>query len=156
MPNALLIYLQDHLAGSEFAVSLLSDLAKQTSHQRLAEFSQTLLTEIESDRIVLQNLIEEQQGSTNTLKNTLAWFTQKLGQFKLNLDETHGQFEALELLSLGITGKLALWTALEKVPGMITHLHPTHLMNLQSRARDQFTQVEQFRLQLAVAALNES
>lgn len=42
-----------------------------------------------------------------SLKDATAWVAQKVGRSKLTLSESIGTFEAIEMLTLGVVGKLA-------------------------------------------------
>ena len=58
MSFALGTYLEDHLAGSQYALDLLQDLRGQTADLNLAQFATRLQSEIESDREILQTIAD--------------------------------------------------------------------------------------------------
>ena len=149
MADPLAVYLQDHLAGAKFAISLLEDLSAQTPDSNVARFSAELLAQVEVDRSALQELVERIAGDTSTLKEAAAWVAQKAGRFKLTLNEPLGTFEAIEMLCLGVQGKLALWNALHAVRESDNRLDRLNLDELISRAITQHEQLEDVRLQLA-------
>lgn len=149
MADPLAVYLQDHLAGAKSAISLLEDLSAQTLDSNVARFSAELLAQVEVDRSALQELVERIAGDTSTLKEAAAWVTQKAGRFKLTLNEPLGTFEAIEMLCLGVQGKLALWNALHAVRETDNRLDRLNLDELISRAITQHEQLEDVRLQLA-------
>lgn len=153
MAHPLVTYLQDHLAGAQFAVSLLKDLSEQGLDPDVARFSKQLLAEVEADRVVLQDCADRIGGETITLKEAAAWVAQKVGRFKLTLNEPIGMFEAIEVLSLGVLGKLALWNALNTIQETDDQFGGINLDELSSRALTQHGQLEELRLKLAASAL---
>src|ERR1044072_26690 len=86
MSDALATYLEDHLAGAAFAVTLLETLRDDHANEPLGRFAAELLGGLEADRAGRRPLAG--------LPGPLA------------------PFEATETLALGIQGKLALWRAL--------------------------------------------
>jgi hypothetical protein len=54
--------------------------------------------------------------------------------------------EGLETLALGIQGKLALWRSLATLRDVVPPLKTLDLARLQSRALEQFEQVDRLRL----------
>ena len=147
MTAPLIAYLQDHLAGAKFAVTLLRDLSEQDAPHRV--FAAKLLHEVESDRAVLEEFVTQIGGDTSTLKEAAAWVSQKFGRLKLALDEPLGVFEAIEVLTLGVLGKLALWTALQSLSAADTRIESLDLANLIIRAQTQHAELESLRLKLA-------
>jgi hypothetical protein len=66
MEDPLTTYLQDHLAGAMFAISLLQDLTKEELKPNLARFFSRLLEEIEADRVALNQLVDRVGGDPAT------------------------------------------------------------------------------------------
>lgn len=151
MSDSLATYLQDHLAGSNFAVELLEFLRDQHTGEPLAGFAAELLTEIQHDREVLQGIVHQAGGSGSLLKDAATWLGEKVSRLKLSRD-AFGTFEALEALTLGIAGKLALWRALAKIADSDIRLRGVAFDQLAERAQDQFARAEERRLQAARAA----
>lgn len=114
------IYLNDHLAGATGGVELARRL--RASNRDDAVFGETLgrvCAEIEADRTVLEQVIEELGYSRSKVKPAAAWAAEKLGRLKLN-----GQLRGysplsrlieLEGLLIGITGKIGLWQTLTEL-----------------------------------------
>ena len=77
-------------------------------------FIEAILAEISEDRDTLKRLAEEIGDGHSTLKELGAWLTEKMSRFKLGAgaNDPFEEFEALEFLSLGILGKLSLWSQL--------------------------------------------
>lgn len=153
MPDQLATYINDHLGGAEFAISLLNDLRDQSADKRIAIFAAEILPEIEADREALQGFSKEHGQGHNVVKETAAWLVQKMSRIKLSPDDQLGAFEALETLCLGIQGKMALWNALAAVKPFDARLSTLDLEVLTARAQEQHTRAEKLRLQIAPSAL---
>lgn len=130
--HALEVYLKDHLAGSvagrELAARTMPDIA----------------LEIEEDQIILESLMGELGISPTRSKGFALWLAEKLSRPK----QPEGLF-ALEMLALGIQGKIALWRALEQVADTEPHVGALDLDHLIQRAEHQFAEVERERLRKA-------
>jgi hypothetical protein len=116
----------------------------------------SLREEIEQDQQVVKSLLRSVGGQESKLRKAAAWVTEKVGEAKLELDDTgNGQLrllEGLETLGLGIQGKLGLWRALSAASSHEPELGALDLPRLERRALDQFARVEAQRLQVARAA----
>jgi len=149
-------YLNDHIAGSVAALELLDHLiARREAADR--QLLATLRSQIQEDQQVLIQLLQDLGGKESAVRKAAAWLTEKLGQVKLQIDDSGSgelrTLEALETLALGIQGKLALWRSLASVRDLIPQLGSLDYSRLQSRAIDQFNQVDRLRLQAARRAL---
>lgn len=153
MTESLVTYLQDHLAGARFAVTLLGDLSAQENAPDVARFAAELLSQIEADRAVLEGVLHAEGHESSAVKEAAAWTAQKASRMKLSLAEPLGRFEAIEMLTLGVLGKLALWTALREVPQLELTLENFSLEELIRRAESQAELLETWRRKLAVEAL---
>src|SRR3954462_12690160 len=105
------IYLHDHQGAAQSAVELFKAWIDQQGDEPLGAFANEMLTEIEADREVLGRLIVTVGEGGHTVKEAAGWFAEKAARFKLR-HEANGQlgvFEGLEMLALGVLGKLALW-----------------------------------------------
>ncbi len=151
MSDSLAIYLHDHLAGSNFAVELLEFLRDQHPGEALGEAAVALLAEVESDRTVLQGIISRTGNSVPFLKEASAWVAEKLSELKLQRGP-FGTFEALEALTLGILGKLALWQALAAIAETDARLPGVDFGHLAARAQRQHASAEELRLRAVHAA----
>jgi hypothetical protein len=155
MSNALAVYLQDHLAGSVHGVELARHIRDEHAGESLGAFAAELTTEIEADQKVLQSLADRIAGGSSSVKEVSAWVSEKMARLKLthHSKESIGTFESLELIRLGITGKLALWQALKTIADMEPRLHGVDLDGLSARAESQIAAVEERRLESARRAL---
>lgn len=157
MPSSpLTTYLNDHLAGSAAALELLDHLLERDPGSGRDELAR-IRVEIEEDQQTLQRILSDMGGKESPIRKAAAWFTEKLGQVKIGLDDKgSGELrvlEALEALGLGIQGKLMLWRALEAVKGSVPSLGGIDPQQLQQRAERQFRRVEELRLRAARVAL---
>jgi hypothetical protein len=154
MPDNLTTYLHDHLAGARFAISLLMDLAEQKLDGDLAEFASKLLSEIDEDKSMLEGVLARLESQPSVIKEASAWLTQKVGRIKFQLNsEPFSIFEALEVLSIGILGKLALWNALKRLPAEHDAKEGLDFSNLVDRAIQQHAKVEERRIAYAERVL---
>jgi hypothetical protein len=158
MSDPLATYLHDHLAGSNFAIELLKNLRDQHAGEPLGQFAAVLRIEIEEERKVLQRIIEQVGTEPPALKEATAWVLEKLSRFKLRHtgSEELGTFEALEILGLGILGRVALWRALSVIAPTDTRVRGPDFDALAARAQGQHARVEERRLQVAVTALRSA
>ncbi len=155
MADRLATYLNDHLAGASFAIDVLERMREVCPNAALRNLAGNLLVEIESDRAVLQAIVEKFDSDRSTIKEAAAWVAEKASRLKLQLgaQDRLGVFEALEALSLGVLGKRALWRALESVAPFDARLDGIDFETLIKRAESQFAEVEARRLEFARIAL---
>ena len=85
-----------------------------------------------------------------------AWLVGKVTELKLRLDDSaRGPLrllESLEVLGLGIHGKLALWRALDAAADSSPELEGFDYERLAQRAEEQRWRIEVVRLEAAKAA----
>jgi hypothetical protein len=150
----LAIYLNDHLAGAEAGCRL---LARQYPAGDLGRSLRDLLAEIRADKRVLQELAASVGAPASMLKRASGWIAVKAARLKLSFrsdaDASLSLFESLELLSLGVIGKRALWVALDRVGDCSPALMRMDLQGLAARANLQYERLETDRVMLAPAAL---
>jgi len=152
MSDALATYLHDHLAGSHFAIKLLSSLSDQYQDEELGAFARSLSVDVAQDQDTLQKLIDNVGKANLDLMEAVGWLMEKASRLKLQRDESGegiGTFEALETLTLGIQGKAALWSVLAVIREVDTQVPAYEFDKLIARAQDQFQRVEIQRLSLA-------
>lgn len=152
MSDALATYLHDHLAGSHFAIDLLESLQKQYPDTELGGLALTLLDEIRYDQTILEQIIERVGEVHFDLAEAIGWIGEKASRFKLHRDSSSnrlGTLEALEVLTLGVRGKWALWQTLSVVRDIEPRLDGYNFAELSDRAEQQFEQLEEQRLKMA-------
>lgn len=137
-PELLAIYLNDHLAGSTGGVETARRAHGANEGSEFGPPLALLTEEIEADRDSLEAVMEELGVGRSRWKPAIGWVGEKFGRLKPN-----GQLRGysplsrvveLELLLLGITGKLRLWTLLDELVGAETS---TDFKALAARAEDQ-------------------
>jgi hypothetical protein len=155
----LAIYLQDHLAGSTAGVNLARRAAKHNQGTPSGRRLEQIAYEVEADRDTLAAFMAELGVRPSWTKNAGAWVAERASRLKPNGrargDMSLQRMHELETLSLGITGKQALWEALRMAPesAAIANLD---LDDLLERARSQRERVELERMALARGALSLS
>lgn len=152
MAKPFVTYLRDHLAGAEFAINLMKDLSRQDSDPAVGSLMGVLLPEVEADGEALEALVAGLGSEPSTLKETLAGIAQKAGRTKLSPEHPLGLFESIEVLSLGVLGKLALWRTIETLQQAGVALPPIDVQKLAARAETQHSHLELLRRQLAIKA----
>ena len=149
-------YLNDHLAGSVAALELVERLRRLSQGTYREQMFLSLGQEIEEDQQIVKLLLWSVGGKESKVRKAAAWLTEKIGEAKLELDDSgNGQLrllEGLETLGLGIQGKLGLWRALNAVSSQDAEIGKLDLTRLERRARNQFERVEAERLLVARAA----
>lgn len=146
------IYLNDHLAGAVAATELARRVLHNNRDTGLEGDLERLVAEVDEDRTALEQLMERLGVSRSTLKTSAGWLLEKAGRLKLN-GRPFGysdlsRVEELEALSLGVAGKLALWTALKRLADQGVDLG-LDLDPLIARAQRQRRLLERRRLDAA-------
>lgn len=151
----LAIYLNDHLAGSVVAIELLERL--EAARTDMTKTLARVRADIEADRAELREIMRGLQITESRPRKVTGWIAEKFSQIKLRLDDPAGGplrlLESLELVALGIQGKLALWRALSATAEVDRALGIVDYERLAGRAQNQWRQVEVLRLEAAKAAL---
>jgi hypothetical protein len=149
------IYLNDHLAAAVGALELARRSAAANRSNQYGAFLSELAGEINDDVHALEEVMARLDVGRDRLKLLAAWTAEKAGRLKLNgrwLDYSPlSLVEELEILSLGVDGKVSLWRALEKLAEDNPRLGDVDLADLVARARSQRRRLERRRLQAARA-----
>src|ERR1700736_1538741 len=147
-------YLNDHLAGSVAAIELIDDLVNASDDASLKQFLADLKREIESDQIVLEQLIAGAGESEGVVRKAAAWVSEKAARAKFKIAGEDfgglGLVQALGMLALGIRGKELLWRALAN--SNWPELKDLDLPKLEAGAIEQQHRVEEKRLAAAKSA----
>ena len=113
--------------------------------------------EIAEDRETLIRVRDTIGARPNRLKYAVAWIAEKLGRTKLNGSLLHqsdlGELLEMEMLVIGVTGKLSLWKALDRLDD--PRLRGFDFAELVTRAESQRQRLEQSRISLVPAALGK-
>jgi hypothetical protein len=118
----LAIYLNDHLTGAALGVELCRRLrASNSEDSELGPPLAELCDEIEGDRETLMRLMDQLGIRRGLVKPAAAWVAEKLGRLKLNGQLTGysplSRLLEIEVLAVGIDGKMQLWRSLERSLG---------------------------------------
>jgi hypothetical protein len=144
------IYLNDHLAGATVGVELSKRAAAANEGNEYGAFLSELSHEIAEDRASLERLMERLDVKKDRVKTTGAYIGEKVGRLKPNAHLTSysplSRVVEFEGLTLGVTGKLALWRALIAIQDQDDRLDPEELRVLAERAESQQVGLEQHRL----------
>ncbi len=146
-------YLNDHLAGSVAALELIEHLTEKFPGTELEKFLADLYAEIEADQQVLRDLLQAFEKNESAIRKAGAWVAEKFGRAKFAIGDNDvsgvGLVEALEALTLGITGKQLLWRALSVASEVWPALRGPDYAELERRAAEQRDRVDVKRLQAA-------
>src|SRR4029078_7680531 len=139
MKESLPTYVHDHLAGASFAVELLQHLQESHAKDELGHLAGRVLWEVVADRHERETVCNRFSPHESTVKNFGAWLFEKAAKLKLraNAQDDFGDFQALEILTLGIFGKLQLWKALKRVGRNEPRLCTLDYEHLIDRAQSQ-------------------
>lgn len=146
------IYLNDHLAGSTLGVEMARRvLSSNADDAVLGQPLKEICAEVEADRATLEQVMDRLGIRRSRVKPAAAWVGEKLGRLKPNGQLTGysplSRLVELELLALGINGKMRLWLALGHTVGK-THTD-FDFDQLAERAEQQRRRVETLHLDAA-------
>jgi hypothetical protein len=150
----LAIYLNDHRAGAAGGLELARRARSSNRGTRWGEALEPVCAEIEADLATLEQVMEDLGVKRNVAKIAAAWSAEKVGRLKAN-GRLRGysplsRMLELEMLHIGITGKMELWRALEAT--LASRLTQFDLPGLIERAESQRTAVERLRIEAAAEA----
>ena len=143
-------YLNDHLAGSVVAIELLDGVIEHHSEDRITKIFGDLRDEIQDDQETLRDLIRKLGANESAIRKAGAWLAEKFSRVKIgDADDSVELLQALEALTLGITGKQLLWRSLAAIAPSFPALQGTDFSGLEKRAQEQFGRVETLRIEMA-------
>jgi hypothetical protein len=153
--NRLAIYLNDHLAGSTTGRELAKRTLGSNRGTELEPFLEWLLEQIDEDRESLIGIMRALEVPQDHVKKLAAFALERVGRLKLNGSlfsySPLSRLVELEALTLGVTGKLAGWRALQQVGD--PRLEAFDLESLAQRALEQQQRLEENRREAARLAL---
>jgi hypothetical protein len=156
--EALVVYLNDHLAGSAAGVELASKLRDNNQGTEVGKEMVALHHDISEDRDSLEELMRHLDLERHPVKEAAGWVLEKLSRLRLSPAVT-GSTELTRLLetealSLGIEGKLSMWLALREAAAADPRLAAADYDRLIERARGQRRALEPHRLAAAAASFS--
>lgn len=150
------VYINDHMTGATGGVALARRAARNSTDDERTAMWRTVAGEIEEDRQTLGHIRDLVGARPNRAKYVLARVGEMAGRLKTNgrlwRRSEIGQLLELEMMVLGVTGKLALWKALDRLED--PRLEGVDFEELARRAESQRSRLEQFRISLVPAALD--
>jgi len=151
------IYLNDHLAAAVGATQLVRRAAGSNRDSPYGEPLAHLAEEINDDRHTLQDLLKRLGIRADLVKIVASVGAERLGRLKLNGELLRysplSRLLELELLLLGVTGKLALWRALRAELDGDPRTDGVDFDELIERATSQRRRLERLRERAAAEAL---
>jgi hypothetical protein len=146
--STLSVYLNDHIAGATAALDLLNYLECEYKGTELGSFARKLKTRLVADKLVVERILASTNGSTSSIKRMSGWLGSRLSRLKFGRRKALGSFEALEMLRIGVLGKIGLWEVLQ-ISLDASRLPFTCDFNLLiSDAKDQLKSIEVQRFKL--------
>ncbi|UUU37348.1 hypothetical protein JIX56_42050 [Streptomyces sp. CA-210063] len=148
--NLLGIYLNDHLAGATAGVDRSRHLARSCRGTEFGPAVEEVATEIAQDRRSLAHLMRQLDVPARRYKVSVGWAAEKLGRLKANGRLVHrsplSTVIELEMLRVGVAGKLACWQTLRRLCDSEERLDAHLLDDLLRRAQRQLQTLEELHL----------
>ena len=151
------IYLNDHLGGSAAGVNLARRLADHNKGTEYGPPLERIAREVEEDVASLRDIMARFGVDEDRVKQAGAVVFERIGRLKLNGQLTGysplSRLVELEAMMLGVTGKRALWLSLYESYRGDPRLKGVDLADLNHRAKEQRTKLEELRRKAAREAL---
>ncbi len=151
------IYLNDHLAGATMGCETAERLRDDNEGTPLGVRMASLADEIAADRQTLVDLAARLDTASNPVKQGALWVAEKASRVKFSGigsgQPELGTFLALETLSLGVEGKIALWRTLRAIADEDPALRATDFDELIDRGETQRRALEAERMELGPRVL---
>ncbi len=116
------IYLDDHIALMVAEVELIGRCLRSNQQTPLGEFLQQLENEVKSQKSIARDMIHRIGGKESIeskAKQSVAWFAEKVGRFKLNDSllsySALSRLVELEALSAAAQERIAVWDNFDAV-----------------------------------------
>lgn len=153
-------YLTDHFAGSQAALEIIEKIEASYPESPAAAVVSAILPELLMERDVLRQLLEQLDSSPSNARRALGWLSEKLMDLKLRMDDPElgglRLLESLEVLLIGISGKIALWNALASAKSVQPLLAAVDFEELLRMAHSQHARVDAQRIAAAVHTFSET
>jgi hypothetical protein len=157
MTDLLKTYLQDHHAGATAGLELARRTAGANEDTPYGDELRLIADEIAEDREVLEQVMGRLDVKPNKLKDAGGWTAEKLGRLKPNNRllsySPLSRVIEIEGLVVGVTGKQALWEALQEAVG--ESLDGISFTALSERAADQRHRLDGLRRKAASEAFSQ-
>jgi hypothetical protein len=151
------IYMNDQLALGTFWRELARRSQRNNSGTELGDALARVSTGIAEDVDTFQQIMHRLGIPINHIKMGLAVVAERLGRLKLNGRlggySPLSRFVELDVLAMGIDGKMLLWTTLRDLAGLASALPDIDFDDLIERAQRQRADLEPFRAHAGTEAL---
>ncbi len=152
-------YLNDHRAGATGAVHVIRRMAESEDVSTPTAFLEELADRVEEDLRTLEEVMERFDISRDTTRAAAGWVGENVSRLRLSPVVTGSDHLShlleLEMVCMGIQGKVMLWQSLQRAVGGDSRLMDVDLEALIERGRRQFDDVQAHRLTAAKAALSD-
>lgn len=154
--DSLKSYLEDHHAGATGGAELAASLAE---HNTQYEVLATVARDITEDRDTLVRLMGQFGTEGSTVKQAGALFMEKIGASSFEggseANQSHTFLRQIELLRMGVHGKLCLWQTLDGISDADERLGNFNFERLAARAETQLEGLRECQIKIARKALVE-
>lgn len=143
-------YLKDHHAGSEAALEILDRIEKSHGGGAAGAMVKRLRPEFLAERAQLVELLSQLDDAVSAPRRVMGWLSEKGLELKLLADDASAGslhlLESVEMLGLGVHGKLGLWKALAESQHLVPALSKVDFAPLITQAESQSALIESVRL----------
>jgi hypothetical protein len=157
MSDLLKTYLQDHHAGATVGLELARRTAGANEDNEYGAPLSRIADEIAEDRDALERVMDRLDVKPSKLKDAGGWTFEKIGRLKPNNRllgySPLSRVIEIEGLVIGVTGKQALWEAVQTAVGET--LDGISFPELSARAADQRSRLEELRRTAAAEAFTQ-
>ncbi len=150
-------YLQDHHAGATAGLELARRTAGANDGNDYGPELGRIADEIAADKEALEQVMERLEVKPSRLKDAGGWTAEKMGRLKPNNRllsySPLSRVIEIEGLVIGVTGKQALWEAIQTAVG--ESIDGISFDELARRAADQRTRLDALRRRAATEAFEQ-
>ena len=144
--QALVIYLRDHLSGSDVALRVVHRLCSTQRGSADEALFRYLLKEFEEDRAVLRTVLAHLGASERSIKRAAGVASGSV--LSLTAGGEPGDlslFRTLEALAIGVQGKRCMWRALQNLRAVPATIHGATFADMEAKAVRQWDEIEKRR-----------
>lgn len=154
------VYLQDHLAMAQAGVAFAHRIARENRGTPFGAELAVIAQEIEEEEQVVRVLLDRMRVDPSYLKNTGAWFAEKLGRLKLNGEffeySPLSRLHELEAMMAIVEVRLALWKTISEAQEHFPVLHGLNAETFAARAQAHLNRFEELHQRAAREMLFQS
>jgi hypothetical protein len=149
--QALIVYLRDHLSGSDVALRVVHRLGRTRQGSEDGTLFRRLSEEFEEDRAVVRTLLTQLGASGRSIKRAAGYASGAV--LSVTAGGEPGDLSLLrtiEALSIGVQGKRCVWRALQNLRPVPSTVHGMNFVELEAKAVRQWEAIEERRRALVV------